>query len=241
MPIDFQTPACAPGQRMDPFIDAQAFRHLLHDVSSRVSGLGLMLDLLEPDAATPDTRETLEEARHAADNLRHVVTDLGELSRFLARRPVAARESVPARALLDEAADAARGHISGPITVECPESLGAVWIDPELMTYLIGLLIRAHGRDGRPVRLTASAGSGDGLTVRIVVEGPGDSLSYVLEYISASALAAHGGDFEQIAAGLERGVTLTLPVAPAESRVAVPGRGNTRLVWLTTGMSSIQS
>src|SRR5919204_5183370 len=129
---------------MDPFIDAQAFRHLLHDVSSRVSGLGLMLDLLEPDAGTPETRETLEEARQAADNLRHVISELGELSRFLARRPVAARETVASRALVDEAADAARGHTSGPITVHCPESLGAVRVDPELMTYLIGLLIRAH-------------------------------------------------------------------------------------------------
>ncbi len=227
---------------MDPFIDAQAFRHLLHDVSSRVSGLGLMLDLVEPDAAaTPDTRETLEGARQAADNLRHVISELGELSRFLARRPVAARETVPARALVDEAADAARAHIPGPVSVECPESLGAVWVDPELMTYLIGLLIRAHGRDGRPVRVAVSAGSGDGLSLRIVVEGPGDSLSYVLGYISAAALDAHGGGFEHIARGTERGVMLTLPVGPAESRVATASRSNSRLIWLTTGVSSIHS
>ena len=226
---------------MDPFIDAQAFRHLLHDVSSRVSGLGLMLDLVEPDAAaTPDTRETLEGARQAADNLRHVISELGELSRFLARRPVHARETVAVRALVDEAADAARGHIPGPISVECPESLGAVWVDPELMTYLIGLLIRAHGRDGRPVRVAVSAGSGDGLSLRIVVEGPGDSLSYVLGYISAAALDAHGGDFEQIATGSERGVMLTLPLAPAESRVAMASRSNSRLIWLTTGVSTIR-
>ena len=227
---------------MDPFIDAQAFRHLLHDVSSRVSGLGLMLDLVEPDAAaTPDTRETLEGARQAADNLRHVISELGELSRFLARRPVTARETVPARALVDEAADAARGHIPGPVSVECPESLGAVWVDPELMTYLIGLLIRAHGRNGRPVRVAVSAGSGDGLSLRIIVEGPGDSLSYVLGYISAAALDAHGGGFEHIAGGSERGVMLTLPVAPAESRVAAASRSSSRLIWLTTGVSSIHS
>jgi hypothetical protein len=223
-------------ETMDPFIDAQAFRHLLHDVSSRVSGLGLMLDLVEPDAAaTPDTRETLEGARQAADNLRHVISELGELSRFLARRPVAARESVPARALVDEAAGAARGHVSGPITVECPESLGAVWIDPELMTYLMGLLIRAHGRDGRPVRVTVSAGSGEDLSVRIAVDGPGDNLSYVLGHISAAALAAHGGNFEHITHAAERGVTLTLPVAPAEARLAMASRANSRLIWLTTG------
>ena len=228
---------------MDPFIDAQAFRHLLHDVSSRVSGLGLMLDLLEPEAtATPDTRETIEGARLAADNLRHVVSELGELSRFLARRPVATREHVPARALFDEATDAARAHISGPITLDCPESLGAVWVDPELMTYLIGLLIRAHGRDGRPVRMSAAADSGDGLTLRIVVDGPGDSLSYVLEYISAAATAAHGGVFQQISNGSERGVMLRLPVvAPVDTRVPMASRSNSRLIWLATGVSSIQS
>jgi hypothetical protein len=193
-----------------------------------------MLDLLEPEAAaTPDTRETLEEARRAADTLRHVISELGELSRFLARRPVEARETVAARALVSEAADAARGHIAGPITVDCPESLGAVWVDPGLMTYLVGLLMRVHGRDGRPVRVTVSHGSEDHLVLRIVVEGTGDNLSYVLGYISAAALAAHGGDFQQIAGGTERGVMLTLPVAPADSRVAVASRGNNRLIWLT--------
>ena len=125
--------------------------------------------------------------------------------------------------------------------MECPESLGAVWVDPELMTYLIGLLIRAHGRDGRPVRVAVSAGSADGLSLRIVVEGPGDSLSYVLGYISAAALDAHGGGFEQIAGGSERGVMLTLPVAPAEPRVAMASRSSSRLIWLTTGVSSIHS
>jgi signal transduction histidine kinase len=228
---------------MDPFIDAQAFRHLLHDVSSRVSGLGLMLDLIDPETAlTQDGRDTIEGARVAADNLRHVISDLGELSRFLARRPVSTREHVAARGLVDEAADAARAHISGPIAVDCPDNPGAVWVDQELMTYLIGLLIRTLGRDGRPVRLAVSADAEDGLALRVTVDGPGDNLSYVLEYISASAASAHGGTFEQIVNGTTRGVMLRLPiVASVDSRVATPNRGNSRLVWLTTGVSSIQS
>jgi signal transduction histidine kinase len=228
---------------MDPFIDAQAFRHLLHDVSSRVSGLGLMIDLLEPETApTPDIRETMERARQASDNLRQVIADLGELSRFLSRRPVASRETVSVRALLNEAADAARAHVSGAVTVECLDGLGSLSVDPELMTYLVGLLIRAYGRDGRPVRVAAwSAPSGDDLTLRVVVDGPGESLSYVLEYVSGAAAAAHGGEFQQIANGSQRGVMFTLPVAPADVRTSMATRGNSRLIWLTTGVSSIQS
>jgi len=83
--------------------DARAFRHLLHEVASHVTGLGLTLEMLgEPGIPPEDTAAMVVTARGALDDLRHLIADVGELTRFLHRRGPLQPEPVDPADLLAE-------------------------------------------------------------------------------------------------------------------------------------------
>ena len=85
--------------------DARAFRHLLHEVASYVSGLGLTLEMLgEPGTPPEDTAAMVLTARGALDGLRHLIADVGELTRFLHRHGPLQAEVVEVQDLLGDLA-----------------------------------------------------------------------------------------------------------------------------------------
>ncbi|HEY6297491.1 MAG TPA: sensor histidine kinase KdpD [Streptosporangiaceae bacterium] len=126
------------------------------------------------DWAAEDHDELLATADESLDRLTHLVDNLLDMSRLQAGalslfpRPVGLDEIV-SRAL-DNLDPAARG-----ITVDIPESLPEISVDPAILERVIVNLTENALRfspDGRPPLLTASA-LGDRVELRVVDRGPG--------------------------------------------------------------------
>ena len=148
-----------------------------HDLRTPLaSAKAAVTSLRSPDVnwAAEDHDELLATADESLDRLTHLVDNLLDMSRLQAGalslfpRPVGLDEIV-SRAL-DNLDPAARG-----ITVDIPESLPAINVDPAILERVIVNLTEnalRYSPAGKPPLLTASA-LGDRVELRVVDRGPG--------------------------------------------------------------------
>jgi len=197
--------------------DAQAFRHLLHEVASHVTGLGLTLELLgEPGTTPEDTAAMAMTARGALDDLRHLISDVGELTRFLHRHgPINAEPVAVTDLLADLEQDGIRLCTSIP-------ALPAVRTDRAVVGFTLHHLIKACGRV-RSVEATASArraGAGFVCVDVCVTYGdqPGgrrtlEKAPMVIDHFCAAVARDLGGQFVREQSKTGQRVGFMLPVA----------------------------
>ena len=195
--------------------NALAFRHLLHEVASHVTGLGLTLEMLgEPGATADDTIAMAATARGALDDLRHLIADVGELTRFLHRHGPLQLERVEVADLL---ADLAHDRIG---TAERPDmTVPAVFADRMVVGFILQLLAKACRRLPG-VEVTASAAAVGAGFVRIEVSAvypdrPGvrralEKAPMVVDHFCAAVAREMTGEFvrEQSKTGQRAGFVL---------------------------------
>lgn len=200
---------------MDAPPDPQAFGHLLHDVASRVSSLGLLVDTFEPRAGvlSADDRETLEGLRQSTDDLRRFVASLGELARTEVRGPGLQLRDERVGGLLRRALDSAIADGIELSVSAGPADLAAT-ADVRLVTTLLRALLRQLGQRRVPVSLTASSGDGTVCLTVSVERAAGASLT--LDYFYHRVANACGGSFAWVADGRGRAAIVTLPAAAAD-------------------------
>jgi hypothetical protein len=202
----------------------ELFGHLLHDVASRVMGIGLMLDLLaHTGAQESDSPQELEEVRRGTNTLRYLVTDLGELSRFVSRRGPARLADLAAA---DVASDLDKYGLPGMpprIAVIADEGLPQIAADKPLVGFVLAVLARASWRhDGRTPTVRVSR-DGTDVAFEVVTTRPSkgtgtadcwpyDKPPHAIDYFCSSIAAAHGGRFERTVSELERVACLRIPV-----------------------------
>jgi hypothetical protein len=145
-----------------------AFRHLLHEVASHVTGLGLTLEMLgEPGLTADDTATMVTTARVALDDLRRLVGDVGELTRFLHRHGAIRAETLTARDVLAELADPAPPPAAVPPP---PDAVldAPLRADRVVVSFVMRLLARSCRRlPGVAVAVSASAVSEDAVRIEL--------------------------------------------------------------------------
>jgi hypothetical protein len=209
---------------MNPATEAGAFRHLLHDVASRISGLGMTLDLLnQAGELSGEAAELASEARQAALTLRHLVSDLGELGAFLARRGPTRSSPVRPVDLLREVRAAGPSGMPPAISVECDETLPSIVIERALVGYLLAVFARASWRQNDETPLVRGSLVDGGVALDVVVvrptaEGvadrwPYDKPPYSLDHVCADVVQGSAGRFERLVTPRERIVRLAFPPA----------------------------
>jgi hypothetical protein len=211
---------------MNPRTEAGAFRHLLHDVASRVTGLGMTLDLLNHTGElSGESAELVNEARQAANTLRHLIADLGELGVFMSRRAEARPSVVRPADLLAELRSAGPSGMPPSIVVECADALPSLVVDRVQIGYAFALLARAAWRhnDVPPV-VRATVVDGNAVALDVVVTRPSmggdddrwpyDKPPYSLDHLCEALAQASGGRFERVVTERERIVRFVFPVAP---------------------------
>jgi hypothetical protein len=122
--------------------DAVAFRHLLHEVASHITGLGLTLEMLgEPGIPPEDTTAMLLTARSALDDLRYLIADVGELTRFLRKHGARMAEKIEAGELL---ADLERGGV--PLEAAQSAALPPIRADRAVVTFVLQMMAKTCRR-----------------------------------------------------------------------------------------------
>ncbi len=174
----------AEAQAAKPIAAADRMRTALlaavsHDLRTPLaSAKAAVTSLRSPDVnwAAEDHDELLATADESLDRLTHLVDNLLDMSRLQAGalslfpRP-AGLEEIVSRAL-DNLDPAARG-----VTVDIPESLPEILVDPAILERVIVNLTEnalRYAPEGRPPLLSASA-LGDRVELRVVDRGPGIS------------------------------------------------------------------
>jgi hypothetical protein len=210
---------------MTPATELGAFKHLLHDVASRVTGIGMTLDLLNHlGDLTGESAELVSEARRAADTLRHLIGDLGELSAFVSKRGDVRLADVRPIDLLRDLRGAGPSGMPPAIAIECSESLPAVVADRALLGYGLALLARASWRhNGQPPIVRASMQESNAVSFDVAVsrpcEGgandrwPYDKPPYSIDHVITTVAEMCGGRFDRDVTPAERLVRVVLPVA----------------------------
>jgi hypothetical protein len=200
-----------------------AFRHLLHEVASYVTGLGLTLEMLgEPGLTPDDTSAMVKTARGSLDDLRRLIGEVGELTRFLHRHGPLQPEPVTARQVLTELHAATPG--SGHTDPAPPDAVldAPLRADRVVVVFILQLLAK-NCRRLPGVIVTASALPANEHSVRIEVAAAyGDApcgrrslekAPLVVDHFCAKVAQDLGGEFvrEQSPAGQRVG--FVLPVA----------------------------
>ena len=210
---------------MNPGTELGAFRHLLHDVASRVTGLGMTLDLLNHvGELSGEPAELVAEARQAANTLRHLIADLGELGVFISRRGEARLSVVRPVDLLGELRTAGPSGMPKSIAIECDDALPSLSVDRVQIGYALALLARASWRhDGAAPIVRASVAEGNAVWLDVVVKRPSeggdddrwpyDKPPYSLDHLCQALAEASGGSFERAVTPSERIVRFVFPVA----------------------------
>ena len=146
--------------------DAMAFRHLLHEVASHVTGLGLTLEMFgEPGVPPEDTAAMVGTARGALDDLRYLIADIGELRRFLHKHGSVHRERVETVELLADLEKSGVRVAQTPNGVPAPP---AVCADRAVIGFVLQLMARSCRR-AAGVDVEASAVLMGGRFVRVEV------------------------------------------------------------------------
>jgi hypothetical protein len=145
-----------------------AFRHLLHEVASHVTGLGLTLEMLgEPELTVEDTSTMVRTARGALDDLRHLVADVGEMTRFLHRHGPLQADSFTARDVLTDLASG----VAEPTGAETPLDVVLdvpLCADRVVIAFILHVLAKSCRRLPGVEVTTSAASVGDGF-VRIEI------------------------------------------------------------------------
>ena len=199
--------------------DARAFRHLLHEVASHVTGLGLTLDMLgEPGTTVDDTMAMVTTARGALDDLRYLISDVGELTRFLHRHGPLQTDVVAVADLLSDL-EQDEVHVRAPAP-----ALPALRADRAVIGYTLQHLVKACRRAQR-VEVTASAAPAGAGFVRVDVciaygEHPGgrralEKAPMVVDHFCAAVARDLGGQFVREQSKTGQRVGFALPVAGA--------------------------
>lgn len=199
--------------------DAQAFRHLLHEVASHVTGLGLTLDMLgEPATSIEDTTAMVITARGSLDDLRHLISDVGELTRFLHRHGPLNTDVVAVTDLLTDLEQDGI-HVCAPTP-----ALPAIRADRVVIGFTLQHLVKACRRV-HSVEATASAAAvGAGLVGVDVCVAYGDQpggrralekAPMVVDHFCAAVARDLGGQFVREQSTTGQRVGFVLPVAGA--------------------------
>jgi hypothetical protein len=212
---------------MNQAAEAGAFRHLLHDVASRITGLGMTLDLLhQAGEVSGEPAELVNEARQATVTLRHLVSDLGELGAFMARRGPSRPTPVRPVDLLRELRAAGPSGMPRAVSLECAETLPPVMIDRALVGYLLAILARASWRhNGETPLVRGSLLDGAAVAFDVIVVRPSEASAsdrwpydkppYSLDHLCADVVQGSGGRFERLVTSSERIVRIAFPIASA--------------------------
>jgi two-component system sensor histidine kinase KdpD len=148
-----------------------------HDLRTPLaSAKAAVTSLRSPEVnwTTEDREELLATADESLDRLTHLVENLLDMSRLQA----GALSLFPRPAGLDEIVSRALGNLDPAargITVEMPESLPEIKVDPAILERVIVNLTEnalRYSPAGKPPLLTASA-LGDRVELRVVDRGPG--------------------------------------------------------------------